>query len=87
MDATSFPRDLMEDQTAWYVTYSQLATASANQSPTAGRSRLQELSRRIAAHLYWGTPAGTPRARMELKEAARAAAQRHAAPAIRRTVA
>ncbi|MFY0516133.1 hypothetical protein ACOMD4_37970 [Streptomyces anulatus] len=86
MDITAFPRDLMEAQTAWYVTYNRLAAALANQSPTAGRSRLQELSRRIAAHPYWMTPAGTPRARMELKEAARATAQRQTPPAIRRAV-
>ncbi|MEV3896505.1 hypothetical protein ACIQWZ_38320 [Streptomyces sp. NPDC098077] len=86
MDSTPFPRDLMEAQTDWYVTYGQLAAAPANQSPTERRSRLQELSRRIAAHPYWMTPAGTPRARMELKEAARAAAQRQMPPAIRRAV-
>ncbi|WP_268814630.1 hypothetical protein [Streptomyces olivochromogenes] len=33
------------------------------------------LSRRIAGHPYWQTAAGTPAARMALKELARAKAQ------------
>ncbi|MFI8993381.1 hypothetical protein [Streptomyces sp. NPDC053542] len=64
----------MAAQTDWYVTYGRLATA-----PSTGvapyRRRLLELSRSIAAHPYWQTPAGTPAARTALKELARAAAE------------
>ncbi|MGD6757312.1 hypothetical protein [Streptomyces sp. BH105] len=75
MDAALFPADLLEDQTAWYVTYWQLAEAPPAHGTAVRRRRLQELSGRIAAHTYWTTPAGTPAARMALKELARTAAR------------
>ncbi|MFD8432432.1 hypothetical protein [Streptomyces coelicoflavus] len=78
-----FPPDLLRDQTAWYSTYRQLADGSSAASPTEGRRRLLELSARIADHPFWRESAGTPAARMELKELA----QRNvhsATPAVRR---
>ncbi|QIB49480.1 hypothetical protein [Streptomyces aureoverticillatus] len=75
MDRHTFPADLLQTQTAWYVTYEQLATAPGN-GAAAHRRRLLQLSRLIAAHPYWQTPAGTPAARVALKEAARALAGR-----------
>ncbi|MFE2972942.1 hypothetical protein ACFXKC_57470 [Streptomyces sp. NPDC059340] len=75
MDANSFPRELVEAQTAWYATYQELADTSPAHGTAAHRRRLQELSRRIAGHPYWQTAAGTPAARMALKELARAKAQ------------
>ncbi|MFD9004202.1 hypothetical protein ACFV0T_25135 [Streptomyces sp. NPDC059582] len=71
MDATSFPSDLVQAQTAWYATYRALANAPTAHGTAAHRRRLQELSRLIAGHSYWQTPAGTPAARMALKEHAR----------------
>ncbi|MFH9068372.1 hypothetical protein [Streptomyces alboflavus] len=64
-----FPNDLLEAQTAWYVTYRGLATAPAA-STTSLRRRLLRLSRLIAGHPYWQTSAGTPAARVALKEQA-----------------
>lgn len=75
MNANTFPQELVEAQTAWYATYWQLANTSPANGTAAHRRRLQELSRRIAGHPYWQTPAGTPAARMALKELARAEAQ------------
>ncbi|ATM24860.1 hypothetical protein SMD44_p20077 (plasmid) [Streptomyces alboflavus] len=73
MHQRRFPDDLLETQTAWYVTYRDLATA-----PTAStaslRRRLLRLSQQIAGHHYWQTPAGTPAARVALKEQALALA-------------
>ncbi|MZD05895.1 hypothetical protein GTW43_12475 [Streptomyces sp. SID5785] len=70
MDRHRIPDDLLAAQTAWYVTYEQLV--SAQNTGTAGRRRhLLALSRRIAAHPFWDTPAGTPAARVELKELGR----------------
>ncbi|WP_256105840.1 hypothetical protein [Streptomyces sp. ODS05-4] len=74
MDAHDFPLDLLEAQTCWYVTYGELADAEPAASPTAARRRLLELSGRIAGHPFWRGPAGTPAARMELKEIAHAQA-------------
>jgi hypothetical protein len=74
MDEHPFPHDLLEDQTAWYVTYWQLAAAPAAPSTAVQRRRLLELSRRVAGHPYWQTPAGTPAARMLLKDIARTGA-------------
>ncbi|MFD9003656.1 hypothetical protein ACFV0T_22210 [Streptomyces sp. NPDC059582] len=71
MDATSFPRDRVQAQTAWYATYRDLAHTPATHGTASQRRRLQELSRQIAAHPYWHGPAGTPAARMALKELAR----------------
>lgn len=71
MDRDRFPRDLLKDQTAWYLTYDELAHASGS-SHTDARRRLLELSRRIAGHSFWETPSGTPAARVALKEIARA---------------
>ncbi|MBT2396268.1 hypothetical protein [Streptomyces sp. ISL-100] len=71
MDRDRFPSDLLRDQTAWYLTYDELAHASAS-SQTGARRRLLELSRRIAGHSFWETPAGTPAARVARKEIARA---------------
>ncbi|GGO55447.1 hypothetical protein GCM10012287_46740 [Streptomyces daqingensis] len=71
MDANAFPHDLLEAQTAWYATYWRLANAASDQGTTGHRRRLQQLSRLIADHPYWQTPAGTPAARMALKELAR----------------
>ncbi|MFF3558231.1 hypothetical protein ACFYXL_33010 [Streptomyces tsukubensis] len=70
-----FPADLLETQTAWYRTYRHLAENATNPSGTAAhRRQLLTLSARIAAHPYWDTPAGTPAARVALKETARALA-------------
>ncbi|GAA1376756.1 hypothetical protein ACFPK5_00810 [Streptomyces beijiangensis] len=75
MTRHAFPPDLMEAQAAWYLTYDRLATGP--QDGTAGhRRRLLDLSRHIAAHPYWQTPAGTPAARVALKEMARAGTSR-----------
>lgn len=74
MDPHAFPHDLVEAQTAWYVTYWRLADARTSSS-TTHRRRLLELSRRIAGHPYWQTAQGTPAARMLLKEIARAGAR------------
>ncbi|MET7843654.1 hypothetical protein ABZT45_34635 [Streptomyces sp. NPDC005356] len=71
MDDTTFPRDLVEAQTAWYDTYWQLASTAPTTGTAAHRRRLQELSRHIAGHPYWQTSAGTPAAGMALKEIAR----------------
>lgn len=71
MDANAFPRDLLEAQTAWYATYWRLANAASSHGTTEHRRRLQQLSRLIADHPYWRTSAGTPEARMALKEIAR----------------
>ena len=75
MDADAFPRDLLEAQRDWYVTYWRLANATSSHGTTEHRRRLQQLSRRIAGHSYWQTSAGTPEVRMALKELARAQAQ------------
>jgi hypothetical protein len=72
MDVDAFPRDLLEAQTAWYATYWRLANAASGHGTTEHRRRLQQLSLLIAGHPYWQTPAGTPAARMALKEIARA---------------
>lgn len=74
MDRHTFPADLLETQTAWYVTYEHLAAATVDDGAAAYRRRLLRLSRLIAAHPYWQTRAGTPAARVELKELARARA-------------
>ncbi|PRH76808.1 hypothetical protein C6N75_23610 [Streptomyces solincola] len=74
MDVHDFPPDLLHAQTAWYAAYRRLAVAEPAASPTAARRELLELSGRIAAHPYWAGPAGTPAARMELKEIAHAQA-------------
>ncbi|MEU5975513.1 hypothetical protein [Streptomyces sp. NPDC047315] len=66
-----FPADLLETQIAWYVVYGQLAAASSVYGVAAHRRRLLQLSSRIAGHPYWLSPAGTPAARVALKEAAR----------------
>ncbi|MFD4479460.1 hypothetical protein ACFWPU_25545 [Streptomyces sp. NPDC058471] len=71
MDRDHFPKDLLKDQAAWYFTYDELAVAPGG-SQTAARRRLLELSRRVAGHPFWETPAGTPAARVALKEIARA---------------
>ncbi|MEV6758234.1 hypothetical protein [Streptomyces sp. NPDC051214] len=75
MDEHTFPRDLLEDQTAWYVTYWELAANPSALGTAARRQRLLRLSRLVAGHPYWQSPAGTPAARMALKELARAGAQ------------
>ncbi|MGA4842090.1 hypothetical protein [Streptomyces sp. G45] len=69
MHRHTFPDDLLEAQTAWYVTYGQLATAPSASSASL-RRRLLRLSRQIVGHPYWRTPAGTPAARVALKERA-----------------
>ncbi|MFK8907777.1 hypothetical protein [Streptomyces sp. YS-3] len=69
MARTHFPHDLLAAQTAWYTVYHQLATTAADGA--AHRRRLLELSRRITAHPFWQSPAGTPAARVALKELAR----------------
>lgn len=71
MDRVHFPSDLLSDQIAWYLTYDELADAPAG-SQTAARRRLLALSRRITGHPFWRTSAGTPAARVALKEIARA---------------
>lgn len=72
MDVNDFPGDLLEAQRDWYRTYWRLANAASGHGTTEYRQRLQRLSRLIAGHPYWKTPAGTPKARMALKELARA---------------
>ncbi|MEV2253482.1 hypothetical protein AB0I94_23380 [Streptomyces sp. NPDC050147] len=74
MDRDRFPTDLLKDQTAWYLTYDELAVAPAG-AQTAARRRLLELSRRVVGHPFWQTPAGTPAARVALKEIARTQAK------------
>ncbi|MCX5441382.1 hypothetical protein OHB53_08365 [Streptomyces sp. NBC_00056] len=69
-----FPSDLLKAQTSWYVTYEQLATGPLDDA-AAQRRRLLRLSRLIAGHPYWTTSAGTPAARMALKEIARTKAR------------
>lgn len=71
MDRDRFPSDLLKDQIAWYLTYDELAVDPAGAQTAARRRRLLELSRRVAGHPFWKTPAGTPAARMALKEIAR----------------
>ncbi|MEU2561360.1 hypothetical protein ABZ626_18795 [Streptomyces longispororuber] len=73
MNGHTFPTDLLEAQTAWYITYRQLATAAPG-AGAAHRRRLLRLSRLITSHPYWQTSAGTPAARMALKELARESA-------------
>ncbi|GAA0611809.1 hypothetical protein [Streptomyces crystallinus] len=73
MDRYAFPHDLLAAQTAWYAVYEQLATTA--DGDTTHRRRLLELSRRITAHPYWQSPAGTPAARVALKELARTRTQ------------
>ncbi|MEU0688377.1 hypothetical protein [Streptomyces uncialis] len=69
----SFPADLLESQVAWYITYGRLADSTVTGTGVAAcRRRLLALSARIAAHPYWDTRAGTPAARVALKETARA---------------
>ena len=68
-----FPEDLVETQTAWYVTYGRLANED-NGGAAEQRRRLLQLSQRIAGHPFWQSPAGTPAARVALKELARAEA-------------
>lgn len=68
-----FPSDLVATQTAWYVTYGRLATGD-NSGAAEQRRRLLQLSQRIADHAFWQSPAGTPAARVALKELARAEA-------------
>ncbi|MEV0257723.1 hypothetical protein AB0H82_26130 [Streptomyces sp. NPDC050732] len=70
MDRNTFPPDLLEAQTAWYVTYGRLAAEAAD-GAAAHRRQLLHLSRLIAAHPYWQTSAGTPAARVALKELGR----------------
>ncbi|MFI6284403.1 hypothetical protein ACIBCM_06530 [Streptomyces sp. NPDC051018] len=79
----TFPTDLLETQTAWYTTYRDLAGAAAPSGAAVLRRRLLGLSARIAAHPYWDTPAGTPAARVALKETARALADHRPGPAER----
>lgn len=76
----SFPSDLLETQTDWYLTYRLLASSGPDGSTAAHRRRLTQLSARIAAHSYWQTPAGTPAARVELKELARTSAEARPGP-------
>ena len=73
MTRHSFPEDLVATQTAWYVTYGRLANEH-NSGASEQRRRLLQLSRQIARHRFWQTPAGTPAARVALKELARAEA-------------
>jgi hypothetical protein len=68
-----FPEDLVKTQTAWYVTYGRLANED-NGGAAEQRRRLLQLSQRIAGHPFWQSPAGTPAARVALKELARAEA-------------
>ncbi|MBC9719246.1 hypothetical protein H9Y04_42715 [Streptomyces sp. TRM66268-LWL] len=68
-----FPSDLVETQTAWYVTYRRLANED-NGGAAEQRRRLLQLSQRIAGHVFWRSAAGTPAARVALKELARAEA-------------
>ncbi|MEU3602284.1 hypothetical protein ABZ714_26730 [Streptomyces sp. NPDC006798] len=73
----TFPTDLLKAQTDWYRTYRHLAdtTATSTSGAAAYRRRLLTLSARIAGHPYWDSSAGTPAARVALKELARTLAQ------------
>ncbi|MER5442585.1 hypothetical protein [Streptomyces sp. NPDC002790] len=73
MTRHTFPRDLVATQTAWYVTYGRLANGD-NSGAAEQRRLLLQLSQRIAGHAFWQCPAGTPAARVALKELARAEA-------------
>ncbi|WP_406373377.1 hypothetical protein OG788_24300 [Streptomyces sp. NBC_00647] len=79
MDRHRIPDDLLAAQTAWYVTYERLVSVQ-HTGAAVHRRHLLALSRRIAAHPFWETPAGTPAARVELKEIGRRLAARDAAP-------
>ncbi|MET7387225.1 hypothetical protein ACFYPT_20550 [Streptomyces sp. NPDC005529] len=79
MDRHRIPDDLLAAQTAWYVTYERLV-AVQDTGAAEHRRHLLALSRRIAAHPFWETPAGTPAARLELKEAGRRLAASGPAP-------
>lgn len=68
-----FPSDLVEAQTAWYVTYGRLASEDSERTAEQ-RRRLLQLSQRISGHAFWQSPAGTPAARVALKSLARAEA-------------
>ncbi|WP_406346441.1 hypothetical protein [Streptomyces sp. NBC_00648] len=74
MDRYAFPHDLLMAQTAWCAVYGQLATTA--EGGAAHRRQLLELSRRITAHPFWQTPAGTPAARVALKELPRTQVRR-----------
>ncbi|WP_329112867.1 hypothetical protein [Streptomyces sp. NBC_01465] len=74
MTSHPFPADLLEAQTHWYRTYAELAAEAQSTGSAAQRRRLLQLSRRIASHPYWESPAGTPAARVALKELARTGA-------------
>ncbi|MEV6110221.1 hypothetical protein AB0M28_36790 [Streptomyces sp. NPDC051940] len=67
-----FPEDLLRAQRDWYAVYRRLALAeTAPGTPTTAlRRRMYQLAARVAAHPYWTTEAGTPAARVRLKQAA-----------------
>ncbi|MFF0228552.1 hypothetical protein [Streptomyces sp. NPDC004629] len=69
MEATSFPRDLIELQAEWQRTYAALAVPCPVHTAVL-RRRLQVLSGRLLFHPYWSC-AGAPAARAELRRQAR----------------
>ncbi|NGN68444.1 hypothetical protein G5C51_31675 [Streptomyces sp. A7024] len=70
MPQPAYPSELLAAQRDWYATYAHLAAEPGPQT-AALRRRLLQLSRQIAAHPYWRSPAGaSPAARMQLKQAA-----------------
>ncbi|MFJ7948839.1 hypothetical protein ACIQ6K_35200 [Streptomyces sp. NPDC096354] len=72
MESTVFPRDLVQAQRDWNITYRALTT-SGNRHTTILRRRLLDLSVRIWWHPFWATvPSNAPAARMELRRLARA---------------
>ncbi len=82
MAHTAFPPDLVQAQRAWNHTYAQLAESEAHY--TLLRRRLLRLSARLVWHPFWETvPGGSPAARVELRELARAPEERPARPAGR----
>ncbi|MQY14626.1 hypothetical protein SRB5_47950 [Streptomyces sp. RB5] len=66
----TFPDDLLRAQRDWYTVYRLLAHAAPGTPTTALRRRMYQLSVRVAAHPFWDTEAGTPAARVRLKQAA-----------------
>ncbi|MET9323704.1 hypothetical protein ABZX75_26510 [Streptomyces sp. NPDC003038] len=72
MTSIHFPDDLINLQTEWIRTYTDLARQPAQVSTTTLRRRLITLSCHIAAHPFWTAPGRSAAARVELCRRARA---------------
>ncbi|MER5973323.1 hypothetical protein ABT112_26955 [Streptomyces sp. NPDC002055] len=70
MDASAFPRDLLQAQRDWNATYRALAAPRPHHT-TALRRRLLRLSVRIWWHPYWSAGPAGPAGRVRLRELAR----------------